>query len=290
MVAFLAWFEVNKKRVIVGTGVGVVVLFSAFLWFQHEAQKEVFASQALSDVRVPFSAAGVVPAGTTEALIKVANEHRGTKAAARALLLCAGVQFSGHTDQGYTEAHKLFAQLLQEYPNTPWAAEANLGVAASLAALGRTNEAMLKYEEIRKRFANAPIIDDAKIALARLYESQKPEEAFRLYDDLAKGGMAAMSGGGMGSASAMEASMRLDDLMKRHPELAKLREPIAPPRSVPPITQTLNLTNRAVTSVQAGTNAAAAAIANAQRILLTNRPAGTGTPVPIKLSTQPPKP
>ena len=74
-----------------------------------------------------------------------------------------------------------------DYPDSPWNAQAALGVASSLKAQGKTAEATTKYEDITKRFASSPIIDEAKLSLARLYEGSKAEEAFKLYDDLMKG-------------------------------------------------------------------------------------------------------
>ena len=290
MVAFQAWLEVNKKRLLVGTVAAILVLFVAVLVVQRRAQQEELASKALSDLRVPFSAAAPIPPGTAEALVKLATDYRGTKAASRALLLSAGVQFSTYTDPGYNEANKLFSQVLQDYPNAPWAAEANLGIAACLGALRKTNEAVLKYEEIRKRFTGSPILDDAKLALARLYEGQKPEEAVKIYDELTKAGIASMSSG-MPAASAMEANARMEDLVKRNPALAKLKESLNPPPVAPPapVTQTLNLTNRVLPAVAKLTNAAAAAAATVNKAVAAVNKAATSAPVQIKLSPQPAK-
>src|SRR5262245_1383846 len=160
MIGFLTWVEVNKKRLLIGGGGALVALFLGILFIQHQAQKEATASQALSDIRVPFSAAGVIAPGTADALLKFSNEHRGTKAGGRALLLSAGVLFSEHTPNSYAEAQKRFAQVLQEYPTSPWVAEANLGVAKALLAQGKTNEATVKFEEVQKRFANSGILDE----------------------------------------------------------------------------------------------------------------------------------
>src|SRR5881394_1026659 len=115
VVGFLAWVEVNKKRIIIGTVAGLVFLLLAFLFIQHQAQKEDLASQALSDVRIPFSAAVAPAPGTADALLKVAEDHKGTKAASRALLLSAGLMFAEQTPNGYTEAQKRFSRVLQEY-------------------------------------------------------------------------------------------------------------------------------------------------------------------------------
>jgi predicted negative regulator of RcsB-dependent stress response len=263
-IAFQAWFEVNKKRLAIGLGVALVVVLAVALFLQQQAQKEQVASRALSDVKLPWNPAEKAP-GVFDALQKVAKEYEGTKAAERALLTSAGVLF---TEKKYAEAEAQFAQLTRAYPDTVWAAEAALGVASSLDAQGKTAEAISKYEEIRRRFAGSAIIDDAKLALARLYEEQKPEDAYKLYDELAKSGP--------GSRLAMEANMRQEDLLKARPELVKLKEAMAPPpmqqQNIPP--------------------GALSAISNQMRMATsgaptTPQPGGTSQPIQIKLNPAP---
>jgi tetratricopeptide (TPR) repeat protein len=280
MMAFLAWVEVNKKRLLIG-GVAVLLIFlGAFMFIQHQAQKETAASEALSNVRLPFSTAVAPAAGTAEALLKVANEHKGTKASARALLISAGVLFSeAKSAKDYAEAQQRFTQVTQEYPDSPWSAQAHLGIAAALAAQGKSAEATSKYEEVRRRFGTSSVGDEAKLALARLYEGQKPEEAFKLYEELLKENP--------NSALAMEAGMRQSILLESRPELAKLREPVTPPVSMPqPPGQTIKInpvTNRAATTIS---NAANQLATNVQRLTITNR-TGTSQPVQIKLNPAP---
>jgi len=262
-IAFQAWFEVNKKRLAIGLGAALVVVLAVALFLQQQAQKERVASRALSDVKLPWNPAEKAP-GVSDALQKVAKDYEGTKAAERALLTSAGVLF---TEKKYAEAEAQFAQLTRAYPDTIWAAEATLGVASSLDAQGKTAEAITKYEEIRRRFASSAIIDDAKLALARLYEEKKPEDAYKLYDELAKSGP--------GTRLAMEANMRQEDLLKARPELAKLKEAMAPPpmqQNIPP--------------------GALAAISNQMRMATsgaptTPQPGGTSQPIQIKLNPAP---
>jgi predicted negative regulator of RcsB-dependent stress response len=261
-IAFQAWVEVNKKRLAIGVAVGAVVILAIALFLQQQAQKERVASRALSDVKVPWNPADKAP-GVPEALAKVADEYKGTKAAERALLTSAAFLFS---DKKYSEAEARFTQFIRAYPDTPWAPEASMGIAASLDAQGKTAEAISKYEEIRRRFTTSPIIDDAKLSLARLYEAQKPEEAYKLYDELAKSGP--------GTRMAMDASMRQEDLLKARPELAKLKEAMAPPtmQNIPP--------------------AALSAISNQMRMtttgaVMTPQPGGTSQPIQIKLTPSP---
>ena len=162
----------------------VIPLSAAVGTIVANAGEIVAWANRLSDVKLPWNPAEKTP-GVFDALQKVAKDYEGTKAAERALLTSAGVLF---TEKKYADAEAQFAQLTRAYPDTVWAAEATLGVASSLDAQGKTPEAISKYEEIRRRFASSAIIDDAKLALARLYEEQKPEDAYKLYDERAKSG------------------------------------------------------------------------------------------------------
>jgi predicted negative regulator of RcsB-dependent stress response len=276
LIGLLAWIEVNKKKLAIGGGVALLVIVVASIVIQHRAQREENASKAISEVRLPFNPGAPVPPGVAEALRRVALDYPGTKAAARALLLNGGVLYQ---EGNYVESQSRFQQVLQQYSDSPWTAEANLGVAAALAAQGKTSEATAKYEEIRRRFANAPIIDVAKLALVRLYAAQKPEEAFKLTEELLKSG-------GQNSGLAMEAGMLQEDLLKKNPELAKLREPV-----IPPTTPSFGLTNQPLRITQ--TNRPTIVTSMLSRVttnmkgMATNLP-GTNPPIPIRLSPLPP--
>lgn len=226
MVNFLAWVEVNKRRLMIGAGVALAVIFFTVLFVQQQAAKEHRASEALSNVRLPFSAGTPVQPGTADALLKVAQETKGSKAAARALLLSAGIAFSEAKSAGdYAVAQQRFEQVVKDYPDSPWIAQAHLGVAASLQAQGKATEAVAKFEELQRRFGTSAIADDIRLGLARLYEASKPEDAYKLYDEIGKDNPS--------SVLAMEANLRQDNLVKARPELAKLKEP-PPPLTPPP--------------------------------------------------------
>jgi tetratricopeptide (TPR) repeat protein len=279
IIGMLAWLEVHKKRLIAVGVVALVAIFLIMMFVQHQADKEMSASRAVSDVRVPFSSAVVPPPGTVEALARAATEHSGTKAAERALLVAAGIRFSeAKSAADYAEAEKQFARVVQEYPGSIWAAQANLGVAAALAAQGKSADAITKYEEITRRFASSSIIDEARLALARLYEPQKQEEAFKLYEELLKGNPQ--------SVLAMEANMRQDDMLKRDPKLAALKASLNPPPAPPtppqqPPVQITPMTNRVVTAVSNAANRAATSAP--VQINLTPTPSpGAANPAPPK--------
>jgi len=287
LVGLLAWIEVNKKRLMVGGGIAIVVIVAAVIFIQQQSQKEYSASEALSNVRVPFNSGSPVPPGTAEALLKVATDHRGTRAAGRALLLSAGVLFAeAKSAADYAEAEKRFKDVIQNYADSEWMPQANRGVAAALAAQGKTAEAITKYEEVRRRFASSAVIDEVRIALARLHESQKPEEAFNLYEEVLKNPQ-----GNPNGALMAEANLHQEALIKQHPKLAALKQAaMAPPPVAPSQNQQVKITpmtNRIATTIS---NTANRVITNLQQITLTNRPGATSQPIQIKLSPNTPTP
>ena len=219
----LAWAAANKNRLLYGGVAAIVVVVAVIFFANYQTQKELRASEALSEIRTPMNPGALPPPGTADAYFKIAREHAGTKAAARALLNGAGLLFA---ETKYAEAQTRFESIPKEYPESEFVPQAHFGVAKSLDQLGRTNEAISKYEELRKRYAAHAIADEVKLNLGRLYEAAKAEEAFKIYDEILKANPSQYSGLGA------EAGSRLEDLLKAKPELEKLRAPIIPPSFV----------------------------------------------------------
>ena len=236
----VAWLDANRKQVLIGVAAFIVIVGGAILFFYQQSKREVRASEALSEVRVTQSPAGIPPSGAAEAYLAVAKEHSGTKAAALAIIEAAGTYFA----QGrYPEAQQQFERVQREYPESSWQAEAAFGVAASMEAQGKGPEAVAKYEELRKRYANSPVVDLAKLNSARQLEAQnKPADAYKLYEELVK--IAQMN---PYSSVGNEAGMRMEELLEKHPELAKTNTPPPAVTQIPPgqtgVVQTITLTN-----------------------------------------------
>src|ERR1043166_8558017 len=84
-----AWFETNRKQAVWGAAIIVGVgLISWFVVWQR-AQKELSASEALSNFGLPQPGSTARP-DTAEAYLKVAATYPKSAAAARAMLLAAG--------------------------------------------------------------------------------------------------------------------------------------------------------------------------------------------------------
>lgn len=218
--AFLGWLEVNKQKVAIGAGIALALGLIIALVLYNLSQRELRASQALSEVRATTNPMQPPPPGLAEAYFKVAKEYSGTKAGMRAALIGAGSLF---VDGNYTGAQQKYEEFISKYPDSPWLAQANVGIAASLAAQQKTADAITKYEEVRKRYSADPVANEAKLALGRLYEQQnKPEEAYKLFDELFKGDQYSVIGA--------EAESHLATLEKKYPQLAKTN---APPPTMP---------------------------------------------------------
>jgi hypothetical protein len=102
--------------------------------------------------------------------------------------------------------------------------EALLGIAASLDAQGKTNEAATAYKDLIDHHPGASVVPFAKFSLARLYAAQnKPELARSLFEDVERSVPPYSSLG-------PEAGMRVEEL--------NLKFPSSVPSSVPALSTT----------------------------------------------------
>jgi TolA-binding protein len=217
MIEFLAWVEVNMKKLLIGAAVVGVAVAGYFLYQSHRNEAESEASSAL----LKADKAGARPDKAAEpgaqAFLQIVTAYPGTSAAGRALLFGADALFR---ENKYSEAKSQFEVFLREYPENPLAATAAFGVAASLDAMNKTNEAQVAYEDVLSRFAGSTVAAQAKLGLARLYTAtDKPAQALKIYDELLRPGAQ--------STWTAEAGRLREQLLTRHPELAKTNAPAA---------------------------------------------------------------
>jgi len=214
MLDLLSWFEVNKKKVAVGAAGFLVVVVVAMVVRHFKSEGALKASADLLAVKTAWNAPTNTPPPAPADYLKVAASHSGSPAAARALIFAAGAYFA---EGKFAEAESTFRKCVSDHPGHPAIAEAQYGVAASLEAQGKMDEAVTAYLNVSTTYGKtASVADDAKLALARIYESRsQPDQALRLYNELAPqfdvGGSIAS---GRGEAISLKA-----DLLKKHPEL-----------------------------------------------------------------------
>ncbi|HZT21760.1 MAG TPA: tetratricopeptide repeat protein [Verrucomicrobiae bacterium] len=185
-----SWVETNKNRLMAAVAVVAAGVLAVSYFFYETGQKEIVAGQALSQLFV-------TPGGpTADACLKVAAEFPGTLAGQRAWLQAAKALF----DAGrYAEAEVQFQKFLNEHPDNQFSDLAMLGVAASLEAENKTNEAVRAYQRVTAN-SNDPVIDmTAKFALGRIAEEQgRFNDALVFYQDVARVGV----GTSLGSQAA----------------------------------------------------------------------------------------
>ena len=195
------WVETNKNRLIAGTAIAVLAIFT--IWFvacQREA-KAVAAGEALTQ-------AAIATAGpSADAYLKVAGQYSGTVAGQRAQLQAAATFFAAGK---FTDAQAQFQKYLDEHPDGEFAGQAQLGVASSLDAQGKTDLAVGAYQKVVGNVSDAAVASAAKFGQARIEEAQgRVNDALVLYQDVAR----AEPSSSLGS----EAAMRLMELRSKLP-------------------------------------------------------------------------
>ena len=228
----VAWAHKNRKPLILAL-VGVVVIGGAIgirAWHRDYAEEQ--ANTALMAVKLPNSVAEAADPKFAEGYHRVATDHPGTTAAARALLLAAGVNFNaGQFEKSKTDCE----QYLREYSDFPLTGQALVGVAASYEAMGNVKEATAKYDDIVKHHTADAVASEAKSALARLYLAQnQPDQALRLYEELERDSQARPD------SWTTDAKRQAGELLAKYPNL---RKPVAmPTNSMPMMSPTLKPT------------------------------------------------
>jgi TolA-binding protein len=214
----IGWLDENRGKVIrygiILVIAGVLVAF--FIW--QTKQKEILASQAVSEALDPMRIMGLDESGEAPAaqtFLDLATKFSGTPAGARALLFGAGALFE---DGKYSEAQARFDEFMRDYAESPMRVQAQLGLASCLEAQGRAEEAGNQYQAVIDRNPGSYVLPQAKFELALLQQSQgNTEEAYKLFQELVRPET--------GGAYAGSARMRIEALLIEHPSLRQTNAP-----------------------------------------------------------------
>jgi TolA-binding protein len=214
----LTWLVTHKKEVIWGSTAVVAIGLIAGITITYRNAREENANIALSKA---FNVSMAGP--SAEPLLKVASDYQGTAAGIRAQLMGAEALF----DAGkYTEAKALFEGFLKDHRDTPYVSQASFGVAVCLQAQNQTNEAIKAFDDVLKRHSNDNVAPRARLALANYYLAQdKLPQAKEYYEQL-------LGTSANNSSVRAEASLRMQELYTRNPELFQPKNP--EPAPVPP--------------------------------------------------------
>jgi predicted negative regulator of RcsB-dependent stress response len=206
-IEFLAWLEINKKRLIAAGLVGALLLGGFALYRWRSAQLELEANSELVLLQSGRTRAGL-PAAEVKAqdLAEFASRYGTTEAGKRGLLLAAGALFR---EGKYAESLASFESFRSGNVGSPLVDTAVLGGAACLEAMGKTDEAIAAYREVIANYPESASASQARLALAGLLETKNEfQQALSFYDQLGT------------TAWATEAGARRQALLASHPELA----------------------------------------------------------------------
>ncbi|HEY2328309.1 MAG TPA: tetratricopeptide repeat protein [Verrucomicrobiae bacterium] len=184
---FWPWFEANRKRLIIA---GVAAVVGGFVWFYISTQKQQAEQDAgLSYTQLQLS---MPPNPTTQQVVdgylKIAGKYAGTLAGQRARLQAGALQFGAGN---YADAQTQFQSFLTAETGSPLAALARMGVASSLEAQGKLDDALAAYRAVVAGFPDSTDAIVAKFSQGRVLELQgKLSEAVTFYQDAARSPLA----------------------------------------------------------------------------------------------------
>lgn len=217
-----AWFHANLKQVIAAAAVLAVVGSAIGIYNWKKDGDEALANQTFFNLPPAPGATNRVARPAAESLLAVASQFPGTSMGQQAELLAAKTFF---TNGKYEDAQRAYYKYLTAHENSPFAAQAAVGVAASLEAQNKIPEATQAYKDALAKYSGSGISGLVRSTLARLSEDQKQyEQALRYYDEL--------TAANQFDVWAQEARERKADLLAKHPELAKAAT-VAPAPAAP---------------------------------------------------------
>lgn len=158
------WLEQNKVPVIAGLLLVLAAAVGIASWQVRQGFRETQANAALD------------AATTLDAKIAAARQYLGTEASALTLLAIAAAQMESKDQTAATQTYALF---LTTYPHHTFTNLARLGLAWSLEASGKTDDALSKFIEVARQKPADSYNPAGLIEAARLYKVKKDFPAAR---------------------------------------------------------------------------------------------------------------
>jgi len=206
---FLAWFEVNRKRIytIAGTVAAISLVVAFIIWQKN--QKEIQAHAELLRIGLPMMTSEGERSPAASEYLKIAEKFSGTHAAQMALLKAAEICYS---ETRYGEALDQYKKFVASHGSSKIAPIAAMGIAACQESQNNIEDALKSYKDIITQYPDEPVASQSKLAIERIHIAKKqPAEALKLYDDLLKAKNR--------SIFTMEATTARDYLLLKNPEL-----------------------------------------------------------------------
>jgi hypothetical protein len=105
-----------------------------------------------SDRRAAAASATLASANTAQEYERVITGYSNTPAAADAYILLAEAQ---RKEKKFTEANKTLETFIAKYPKHEFVSTAKMATAANLDSMGKTNEALVMYQQIASAYPNS---------------------------------------------------------------------------------------------------------------------------------------
>lgn len=105
-----------------------------------------------SDRRADAASAALASANTAQEYERVIAGYPNTPAAANAYILLAEAQ---RKEKKFTEANKTLETFITKYPKHEFVSTAKMAMAANLDSMGKTNEALVMYQQISSTYPNS---------------------------------------------------------------------------------------------------------------------------------------
>jgi TolA-binding protein len=177
-------FVRGHRLAVMAVGIAVVVALIAglgFRWYQERRERE--ADRALAQAYELLQRQNPqTPADPVEAMKQLralVQRFPGTRSAEEALLRLGYMEYDG---QKLDEALATFEEYDREYPRGRFRIMADLGKGYALMAKHDLDGAARAFSDIMARDPKDPLVGEAYMSLARVYEAQqKTDEALRIY-------------------------------------------------------------------------------------------------------------
>jgi len=135
------FFWERFKKPIIAAVIVVLLAATAFMGYRF-----------YSDRRAAAASAALASANTGQEYEQVIARYANTPAAADAYILLAEAQ---RKERKFAEANKTLETFISKFPKHEFASTAKMAMAANLDSMGKTNEALVIYQQIASTYPNS---------------------------------------------------------------------------------------------------------------------------------------
>jgi tetratricopeptide (TPR) repeat protein len=159
------FFWERFKKPILAAAIVVLLAITAFTAYRF-----------YSDRRAAAASAALASANTAQEYEQVIAGYSNTPAAADAYILLAEAQ---RKEKKFAEANKTLETFIAKYPKHEFVTTAKMATAANLDSMGKTNEALVMYQQIASAYPNSYAAPLAMLSQVYILKSQNRNDDAR---------------------------------------------------------------------------------------------------------------